>query len=1133
MKQAEVLCEQGVLLSGRELVYECGELRDWRDYDALAVEIWIPEGKTAEIAARVEPLSFGRPEYVADTSAKVWVAGSGWTEAVLAFRDFNAMEFTSALWRLVMRVGLTVRLSDGAEGEELPIRHVRLKKLGRIVMEADRLSKAGEPGDTLEYGITVANLTELPQAVALHPAAYGFESLQPRVEPDCLVLGPGEEGQVCLSVQLHDGMAAGGYEDTVLRAVPNGDSGETRQLVLRTVRRLPHPYILHTEEGWEGVRRNVERYDWAKEELARLTAQAEAWTVPEAEGAGKPYAFELNQRFNLHAAAVAWKLTGRRDLLEKAVLLLRRFADPAKGYPATDAPYLHIYASSEEMKLPTPRGPKVCTGGLIHEGEFMLTVSSCYDLLYDADLWTPEDHARMEQAFRIYMDKADWMIRDGDTNNIPSGGMVGALLCSMALQDMHWIKRFIEGPGGVADMMRTGIMDDGWYFEGASNYVLLFADMFARLAQAAEPWGMNLKHLQVPPSYRKDAMLAPWSLPREKPFLGMSFAKFGPVRRNFRSIKDVWDAMLPFTDERGILPGINDSTDKDMAQAYDLAYYLWRDPRYVSVIRRGSRRDLLYGVGELPEPPEDHFAASAYADNAGLAVLRSRTPGRQPGEQLQVVLKYGSHGGYHGHFDRTGLASVKRYGKNAYGPLASWFGYHSFMFKMWVQASMSHMMTVVDQRMQEPVESRRLLFHSGGMVQACAVETRARWMDPPYGGQTPYPESFPEERGLAEGRDMPRPALPRAQGDTGEYSEPILQRRLAAVTDDYVLVADYLQGEEQHTFDCLYHFQGFQGLEAQGKTLIRHTGRLSDDPYGAGQFISDCHWYECQAPVAARFSHMYDRNTDDRDGRHMLHNEEGRMDTALHLLWPPQPTVVTGWYAEGSNVNKTLHYEVLGDGRLLAEDQFGAWILGKRRVRVSLQDVQGLTLRVQTDRPALKTVFWDDPSVILEDGRRLHLAELSGVYRNVDPGHGIGVDYEGGPVHLEGEPAVGALPFEPLDNRRPAEAVFDLRGLGAVAFEGAIGGDYPVGDDPARRKTVGFRSCGSTAWFVTLLELHEGRPMVIRAEARDAGHLTVHLADGRRQELAIRGLDSADGQVELELEEWQGEQLVRKEKTGG
>lgn len=1146
-----VLWQELALESGEAAVYRYERPEDWRQWEVLALEICIPQGSLVELAVEVEPLRFGRPEYISSARAVTPIAGEGWLAVEVDFGQFDAMELTGAFWRLVSQVKLTAVQSYGNpcanEGRhrsgddwkelgragKLGIRNVRLKKRGRIALEAEGLSLAGEAGERLEYSLIVANLTDGTQAVAVRRALYGFESVEVSVKPSTLVLEPGASAAIQVSAIVHEGMAPGGYEEIVLQAVPNGNASAARELTLYAVRRLPHPYILHTEAGWAGVKCKADQHDWAKVELTKLVSRAENWQVPEALGAGAPHAFGLFQRFDLHAAAVAWKLTGRTDLRDKAVELLRRFADPQTGYPATDSPFHHIYASEEERLLGTPRGPKVCSGGLIHEGEFMFDVTACYDLLYEEEVWTEEDRARMEAAFRIFMDKADWMVRDGDTNNIPSGGMAGALLCSMVLQDMERMKRFIDGPGGYKDMVRTGVMDDGWYFEGASNYVLLFADMFARLAQAGEAWGLNLKGMQAPPSYRSDPMLAPWSLPAERPFLGMSFRKLGPVRRNVRSVKDVWDAMLPFIDDRGFLVGNNDSTDKDIGRFYDLAYHLWRDPRYVSVIGRGSSRDLVFGEGELPENTVEHDDGSAFADNVGLAVLRSQASGRPKRAQLQAVLKYGSHGGYHGHFDRAGLVSIRRHGRNAYGPLASWFGYDSFMFKMWVQASMSHNMVVVDQRMQEPAEARRVLFHQGSMLQACAVETVARWSDPPYGGQTPYPESFPRERGLIEGREVPVPPASRAQGDIGDYSEPVLQRRLLAVTDDYAVVADYLCGEEEHTYDCLYHFQGFRGLEGDGLELAGHTGKMNSDPYGAGQFISDCSWYKSRGPVTTRFSHFYDKKQDDSEGRHMLFNEDGLMHTDVHLAWPPQAELMAGWYAEGAAVNKVINYQIIADDAVLEEDSFGAWILGRRSVSLPLEDVQVLRLTVKVDRQNRKSVFWADPMLVLADGSRLSLLELPGRFHNVDPGNGPDKDYYGGPVHLEGEQAARALPFEPAKPDEAAEAVYDLRGLGAVAFEGTIGGDYPLGNDPARRKTVSFRSVGREAAFITVLELYEDKPQVLRAEASSPLSLDVHLADGRMQRLRLEGLCSQKESIGLTLEEWSGESLLRKEAVSG
>ena len=70
-----------------------------------------------------------------------------------------------------------------------------------------------------------------------------------------------------------------------------------------------------------------------------------------------------------------------------------------------------------------------------------------------------------------------------------------------------------------------------------------------------------------------------------------------------------------------------------------------------------KRNDLIYGVPELPEV-ESGDVRGAYADNAGALMLRSTQ--KEPREKIQAVLKYGTHGGYHGHFDRTAMLSLMR-----------------------------------------------------------------------------------------------------------------------------------------------------------------------------------------------------------------------------------------------------------------------------------------------------------------------------------------------------------------------------------------------------------------------------------------------------------------------------------------
>src|SRR5205823_2636137 len=260
--------------------------------------------------------------------------------------------------------------------------------------------------------------------------------------------------------------------------------------------------------------------------------------------------------------------------------------------------------------------------------------------------------------------------------------------------------------------------------------------------------------------------------------------------------------------------GVNDSTENKVAgnrtevggQPFEIAYYAYRDPAYAAVIKvGGGKRDLLYGVPELPEKTPERFRDSAYADNVGLVMLRSQAPGRPIRGQIQAVLHYGTHGWAHGHFDRTDLLSLMRYGRSFWNPEAVFYIYEPFMYKFYTQTSLNHNMVVVDQKMQEATAGERLLFHTGKLMQAAAVQTTTRWSNPPYGGMVYdyVPVKTFAEKAWREGRYVPIPQNPPAYGTLTDFTEPILQRRLMVVTDDYVVLADYEKGEKPHTFDSL------------------------------------------------------------------------------------------------------------------------------------------------------------------------------------------------------------------------------------------------------------------------------------------------------------------------------------------
>ena len=303
--------------------------------------------------------------------------------------------------------------------------------------------------------------------------------------------------------------------------------------------------------------------------------------------------------------------------------------------------------------------------------------------------------------------------------------------------------------------------------------------------------------------------------------------KWGGIRRGYVCIKDMFDATLPFLDYRGVLFGIADSDEKRMSgvhfgSTYDLAYHYYQDPNYLPVIA-GNEPDPVFGDPGLPKAESSLCTVSAYSDNIGLAMLRSRKPGREQREQIQAVLRYGSHGGAHGHFDITELLSVMRYGRSFFNPENCWWGYAHFMYKFYVQCSLSKNMVVVDEKMQVPADSRKILWESADGLSAAGIEVKTRWSYPPYGGmvyeqdgQTATKEELARRcrmngcyLPIVTGEDSP------VYGELSGYTEPVLQRRIMALTDDYIVLFDYLEGEREHQYDSLLQIKGFLGIEGE------------------------------------------------------------------------------------------------------------------------------------------------------------------------------------------------------------------------------------------------------------------------------------------------------------------------------
>lgn len=1110
---------------------------DWREQYGLRFEVRVAAPEGAELSVTLTmPDGANNPE---ETTARLRVPGGDWREITLPWTGFAFEQARTSFLKWVKGVRF-------AASVPVEIRELAVIRGDWVALAAPVRGRSGVPGGVVNYSVTVGNSTGRPQVIRLAFDRHGWEAMVPEVSPADFTLAAGESRAVQVQVRVPAHAPAGAHERQVLRATAEGNAARATTLEFVTAATLPHPNILHTPARWDEVRAKVKNHAWAREALAEHVRRAEAWQVPPIadpvkdnppDRAGPPVfagsAYEHEK--NAIACGVAWQLTGKKEYAEKIAVFLRRLSDPERGYPVTW------------------RG---INQALVQEGHFFQHIAMAYDMALDAGVFSDADRAQIERTFRIFIATVDFETSKGSVNNWNLSEICGAFYCALALQDLALAERFYSGPSGLKDQLAKGTMGDGWWYECSISYNLWCASEFVQAGLAYAPWGVNFLDERMPADLSGRALLRPElaggkttdvsdDYGARRPF-GMTPEIWGPVGRPWREIRDLWNGLLPFLDCRGVIFGVNDSTENSIVNArigtgfapFEMAYYVYRDPAYASVVKLAAQRDLLYGVPDLPAETPERFRDSAYADNVGLAMLRSQTPGRPMREQIQATLHYGIHGWAHGHFDRTGLLSLMRYGRSFYNPMAVWYVYEPFMYKFYTQNSVAKNMVVVDRKLQEAVESDRLLFHAGSAMQAAVVQTDTRWSNPPYGGMVYdyVPVKTFEEKQWREGRSVPLPEVQPAYGSLTDFTEKVLQRRLMVVTDDYVVVADWMQGGAEHRYESLFQMKGFQGLEGAGKKILRHDAQWETNPLGSAQFVTDCDWYAVTAPAKSRFEMRWgEKFGADNAGNRTPFSEEGILRLDVHSLWPQRQEIMVGTAPENHNTEKRLFHVVRGDGRVLTEGKVGAWILGQHEIDVSVDGISVLELETRVELSRQPTVFWGGARVVLRDGREILLSALKSTTNNVRPASAPDRDYFGGPVKIVGREYVSAVAAQPQDEKRAAVIRVDLAGLDAVRFKATLGSDYPLGDETQRRKTYAIRDADApqakAARFLTVIEPYEDKPVVKAAVALSADRLRVELIDGRVQEIELRRFEGDGRDIEVVLTESRDGVVLRTETT--
>lgn len=710
------------------------------------------------------------------------------------------------------------------------------------VFSSNQQSKAAKANETISYSFEINNATNEEKTFRIYiknPRTLACEATL----LDSVVSVKGNQvykGELLMKVS--DRIPVGGQESSFL-VIENKATKAVEKLEFITVRYKPHPFLLATDDILEEAKEKIKNEAWAKQNLEGLLAFANAYEVPERKiidkarntRRWKSLAYVAADSEDAFKVVLAYKLTGDTTYLNKVVRLVTEVSDPEKGY-------LSIGAAT--------------TGVQVHEGFFFMYYALICDVLYGEDVLSETEKENIENTMRYYLQQDRTHMDPIGIMNHQASANVGSVITSLFLQDMVSLNHFFESDGGFIDQLTKGVMPDGWWFEGTPGYCYLVTERFCLTAQAFENYGWNLFDRQFPARFKsKDFENA------KEGFTGMKFDIWGPPGKSTRGIKDMVTAYIPMMDERANLIPNNDGTVAKPHEFYELAYRHYKEDNLAWVINNSERASweaLLYGVPEFPDV-KDPRSESDYVSNVGLVALRSQPKSKKPEDQIQAYFKFGTHGGWHGHLDRTGMMALNRYGHKYFGTEMVWFGYGHPGYKECVQTSSTHNMVVVDGLQQEAVPSEQLLFHKGDLMQATVVQTEARWRRIPIFNR----ELFP----------------PWNDFDYDPDFKPVLQRRLSIVTDDYVVIADYMKAPQKHTYDWMLHpvgFKSIEGAKAKGAMLPK----LSEDSNSTYKYFTNAQWYKSNK------------------GTKVLFQEED-MKLDVHTIWPKKSEVLIATYPNG------------------------------------------------------------------------------------------------------------------------------------------------------------------------------------------------------------------------------------------
>ncbi|MBM3757040.1 MAG: alginate lyase family protein [Acidobacteria bacterium] len=343
--------------------------------------------------------------------------------------------------------------------------------------------------------------------------------------------------------------------------------------------------------------------------------------------------------------ALAFRLSGKREYAEKSAWILNGYADRYSSFALHDKDNRNTRTGARSHAQ------------TLDEAIWIIPLAWAYDLLNGSGVLSAERSSNIER--NLLREAAATIERyDAGISNWQSWHNAGLAAIAFALNDSALIAKVIDGPSGFRFQMKRSVSADGFWYEGSFTYHYYALDALLQTAElAARAGGIDL---------------------------------FGD-----ETFQKLFAAPVRFALPDGTLPPFNDATTVNLrsySRWYESAFARWGDPQYAAIAgSRGRGRDaLLFGASDLPSTQPGTLSSAIFPDS-GYAVLRS------PSDHT-AVLKYGPHGGGHGHYDKLNFVSYARGGVLAIDPGTQAYGAPTHT--TWDQQTVAHNTVVVDERTQ-------------------------------------------------------------------------------------------------------------------------------------------------------------------------------------------------------------------------------------------------------------------------------------------------------------------------------------------------------------------------------------------------------------------------------------------------